>query len=82
MAKPPPGSMTDRAATVAAAVLKKSSFPFLLLLIVVIFLVVQDRIDRNDPKLALAPVHADSELPFTPASPLTPGPTQENPHGQ
>jgi hypothetical protein len=26
----------------------------------------QDRIDRNDPKLALAPVHSHQELPFRP----------------
>lgn len=49
--------------------LKKSSFPLLLLLIVVLFLMIQDRIDRSDPKLALAPVYAEPDLGFTPAGP-------------
>jgi 4-amino-4-deoxy-L-arabinose transferase-like glycosyltransferase len=45
----------------------KGSFPLLLLLLLLAFLWVQDRIDRRDPKLALAPVHADPDLHFTPA---------------
>jgi large repetitive protein len=40
--------------------------PLLLLLLVMAFLALQDRIDRNDPKLALAPVHSHQELPFRP----------------
>jgi hypothetical protein len=40
--------------------------PILLLLIAFGFLAAQDRIDRNDPKLALAPVHGHQELPFKP----------------
>ena len=40
--------------------------PSLLLMLVFLFLVLQDRIDRNDPKLALAPVHSHQELPFRP----------------
>jgi hypothetical protein len=40
--------------------------PLLLLLLVLLFLAMQDRIDRNDPKLALAPVHSHQELPFRP----------------
>lgn len=40
--------------------------PLLLLLLVVGFLGAQDRIDRNDPKLALAPVYSHQELPFRP----------------
>ncbi|HUP70466.1 MAG TPA: hypothetical protein VM142_11730 [Acidimicrobiales bacterium] len=64
-------SQTDE--TVAETILdvgveavKKSAFPFLLLLIVFLFLVVQDRIDRRDPKLAMAPVYRDAALSFTP----------------
>jgi hypothetical protein len=30
------------------------------------FLALQNRIDRSDPKLALAPVHADPDLEFLP----------------
>jgi hypothetical protein len=40
--------------------------PLLLLLLMLAFLALQDRIDRNDPKLALAPVHSHQELPFRP----------------
>jgi Tol biopolymer transport system component len=38
------------------AVARALRFPLLLLLLVVLFLVIQNRIDRSDPKLALAPV--------------------------
>ena len=37
----------------------KTAFPAVLVLIVVIFLAVQDRIDRSDPKLALAPIRSE-----------------------
>jgi hypothetical protein len=39
-------------------------FPLLLVLLALAFLALQDRIDRNDPKLALAPVHGHQELGF------------------
>lgn len=55
---------------------KKSAFPFLLVLIVFLFLVVQDRIDRRDPKLALAPVYRDVALSFTPP-PTQPPPRRD-----
>jgi hypothetical protein len=38
--------------------------PILILLVAFAFLAAQDRIDRNDPKLALAPVHGHQELTF------------------
>ena len=57
------------AATVAAP---QTAFPMALLLMVVAFLAIQNRIDRNDPKLALAPVYADRHLGFGP--PLPGGP--------
>ena len=44
----------------------KSVFPSSLLLIVGLFLLVQRRIDRGDPKLALAPAFADPDLEFLP----------------
>ena len=50
------------------AVAEASAFPLLLLLLVLVFLIVQDRIDRRDPKLALAPVYPDPDLPFLPPS--------------
>ncbi|HEX8119979.1 MAG TPA: Ig-like domain-containing protein [Solirubrobacteraceae bacterium] len=44
----------------------KSVFPLSLLLLVVAFLAIQNRIDRSDPKLALAPAFADPDLEFRP----------------
>ena len=40
------------------------AFPILLIILVIGFVLVQDRIDRRDPKLALAPVGAD-QLTFS-----------------
>lgn len=48
----------------AVFVLERAAFPGLLLVVAGIFLLVQDRIDRKDPKLALAPVHPDPDLRF------------------
>ena len=45
------------------------TFPLILLLVVVLFLFSQNRIDRRDPKLALAAVYADESLDFRPPSP-------------
>lgn len=41
-------------------------FPLLLLLLVIAFLIIQDRIDRSDPKLSLAPVYGDPNVGFEP----------------
>ncbi|MBW3594604.1 MAG: hypothetical protein KY391_03415, partial [Actinobacteria bacterium] len=49
------------AGRVAAAAAKALAFPLALALLVVGFLVVQGRIGRSDPKLALAPVNAREE---------------------
>ena len=56
-------------ATVAEGVLSQPGFPISLLLVVVMFLVAQNRIDRRDPKLAMAPVYPDPHLDFEPVSP-------------
>jgi len=56
-------------AAIARAIVQhpdKSVFPTSLLLIVVGFLTLQGRIDRSDPKLALAPVYPDPDLEFPP----------------
>ena len=44
----------------------KTAFPMSLIFIVTGFMGLQGRIDRNDPKLALAPVFADPDLEFRP----------------
>jgi hypothetical protein len=41
-----------------------SVFPGALLAIVMCFFAIQNRIDRNDPKLGLAPAFADPDLEF------------------
>lgn len=56
----------ERVVQVATFVAKRSSYLLLLLLIVLAFLAVQDRIDRKDPKLALAPRAPDLDLYFEP----------------
>ena len=43
-----------------------TGFPLLLLIIVAMFLMAQSRMDRRDPKLALASVAADDNLQFGP----------------
>jgi hypothetical protein len=43
-----------------------TGFPLMLLILVVIFLMAQSRMDRRDPKLALASVAADDNLQFGP----------------
>lgn len=45
---------------------KRAAFPAVLLALVVLFLAFQNRVDRRDPKLALAPVQRSPDLPFTP----------------
>lgn len=68
LAKPPGldglGELLRQIAHVAAEVGKRSAFPTGLLVLVFTFLALQNRIDRRDPKLALAPVHPTPDLPF------------------
>jgi hypothetical protein len=45
-------------------VLERTAFPLFLLGLVAAFLVIQGRIDRRDPKLALARVEGDADLAF------------------
>jgi hypothetical protein len=61
--------LANAARAVANAIVEhpdKSVFPMSLIFLVLGFLLVQSRIDRSDPKLALAPVHADPDLEFVP----------------
>jgi hypothetical protein len=44
--------------------LRQPAFPLVLVLIFVAFWLIQNRIDRNDPKLALAPMHVTPDLGF------------------
>jgi hypothetical protein len=54
------------AVQVAEEVAERSAFPGGLAMMMIGFFAVQDRIDRRDPKLALAPVQAEPDLEFKP----------------
>ncbi len=60
-----PGAWPRSLARAVAAVAKRSVFPALLIVVMALFFLLQDRIDRRDPKLALAPVYADPRLDFS-----------------
>jgi hypothetical protein len=53
-------------------------FPLVVVVLLLLFLLLQERIDRRDPKLALAPEHAESDMWFGTArgSDATQGPTE------
>ena len=70
------GKVMAKAAGVAA---EKTAFPVLLLGLCGLFLVAQDRVDRRDPKLALAPIFADPEMPFVAKSELAADEEEQEP---
>jgi hypothetical protein len=51
---------------VAEETIRKPQLPIALLLLVALFLLIQNRIDRRDPKLAGVPVEEEPELEFRP----------------
>ena len=55
-------SMIERIARSAAGVAERLAFPMLLAFAVGAFVLLQNRVDRKDPKLALAALDADEEL--------------------
>lgn len=61
-----PGQVGGSFARRATDLVSRPALPLALLLVVVLFLLVQNRIDRRDPKLAAAPVDGDPELAFGP----------------
>jgi hypothetical protein len=70
-ADPVGGDLLSRLLLLLAAVAREALLPLLLLIVVgVLFLGIQDRIDRQDPKLALAPVAEEPE-PFLDPATLT-----------
>jgi hypothetical protein len=67
-----PGTDVPRAIKkVLGQTITKPQLPLALFVIVLLFLLVQNRIDRRDPKLAVAPTTAEPELSFGPV--LRPG---------
>jgi hypothetical protein len=65
------GAIADVITKVVAPVVQRTAFPLILLILGGLFLLIQNRIDRRDPKLARAPLHAQPDLPFLP--PPSPG---------
>ena len=63
---PPIGDVPSVIGKVAVKSLEKPQFPLLLLVVAAVFLLVQNRVDRRDPKLASAPVDAEPDLAFGP----------------
>jgi hypothetical protein len=55
----PPRGLFERIGSLAIQAAEALAFPLALALIVLLFVAVQNRIDRKDPKLALAPVAPD-----------------------
>jgi hypothetical protein len=67
-----PGTDVPKAIkNVLGQTITKPQLPLALFVIVLLFLLVQNRIDRRDPKLAVAPTTAEPELTFGPI--LRPG---------
>ncbi|MCW2623146.1 MAG: hypothetical protein JWL64_2748, partial [Frankiales bacterium] len=62
-----PGQIADTLVPAIVDVVGKPALPLALLFVVVVFLLVQNRLDRRDPKLAAAPVQSEPELTFEPA---------------
>jgi hypothetical protein len=58
------GKLLNGVAAVAPPVLKRGVFPATLVAVVIGFIGLQNRIDRNDPKLAMAPLNAEPDLTF------------------
>lgn len=58
----PGESIVQQIGRVAAEAAKQMAFPLLLTLLVIGFLTMQSRMDRKDPKLALAPVDSEHDL--------------------
>jgi hypothetical protein len=56
---------------IATETIRRPQLPLILILLVLGFLLVQNRIDRRDPKLAGAPVDTEAELDFRPLSTRT-----------
>jgi hypothetical protein len=69
-----PGEFVAKAIKAALPVIGRGAFPGLLLFIVLPFMAIQNRIDRNDPKLALAPINDEPYVYFNPNGPGRPRP--------
>ena len=55
-------SLVTQIGRIATEAARQAAFPLALALLVIAFLMVQNRLDRKDPKLALAPVDSEHDL--------------------
>lgn len=62
VAEEPEANVVQQIGRVAAEAAEQMAFPVILLMMVGAFLIGQNRVDRRDPKLALAPVDLDADL--------------------
>ena len=58
----PEEGLVSQLGKIATEALEQAAFPLALTLMVIAFLMVQNRLDRKDPKLALAPVDSEQDL--------------------
>ncbi len=65
-ALPSAGQLPTVITDVVTETIKRPGLPLALLAIVLLFLLAQNRIDRRDPKLAMAPTPVDADLGFGP----------------
>lgn len=55
-------SVISQIGRIATEAVQQAAFPLILTMLVIAFLTIQNRIDRKDPKLALAPVDSEQDL--------------------
>lgn len=67
--RPDDRSFAEQVAEVAKDIAVRAAFPLLPLILAGLFLLVQHRLDRRDPKLALAPIQGEPLVPFGPVPP-------------
>ena len=70
-APPARPELVEQVRRAGLALSEGSAAAFLLYLVLALFLAVKNRIERNDPKLALAPVYGEPDLAFE--APPNPG---------
>jgi hypothetical protein len=66
-------SVAPMAASLLQGTVENAELPLALLVAMLLFIRVQNRLDGRDPKLALAPMYPDPDLPFDHLLVLLPG---------
>jgi hypothetical protein len=66
-------SVAPKVMSLVMGTVENAELPLALLVAMILFLIGQNRLDSKDPKLALAPMHPDPDLPFDHLLVLIPG---------